>query len=256
MHDDYKPLQTPDGITLERCPLCHSEAALWQYSTSPAAPRKLLACCSHGEPIGPQDGLVNEGCLLYMPPDNFYRETIRDAVRYWNEFAQALTAMRAAADPSEPTDAQRLDWLASKGCVEIEDAYMGPISVQQSGDTLGKGKTLRDALDAAMRRASVKPADGVETSAKAGCWACNDTGVVTTSSNGSGLIEAPCANCADGVKAVDPRLQWLRDVQCNPYNSEAQRAAALVLLNAFSTVLGADGVPGLDQPQQENRDAS
>lgn len=27
------------------------------------------------------------------------------------------------------------------------------------------------------------------------CWACNDTGTVTTSSNGSGLVEAPCAAC-------------------------------------------------------------
>ena len=28
------------------------------------------------------------------------------------------------------------------------------------------------------------------------CWACGNTGSVTTSSNGSGLIEAPCAACA------------------------------------------------------------
>lgn len=28
------------------------------------------------------------------------------------------------------------------------------------------------------------------------CWACDGTGIVTTSSNGSGLIEAPCPNCA------------------------------------------------------------
>lgn len=27
------------------------------------------------------------------------------------------------------------------------------------------------------------------------CWACNGTGVVTTSSNGSGPIEATCENC-------------------------------------------------------------
>lgn len=34
-------------------------------------------------------------------------------------------------------------------------------------------------------------------SAPDGCRACNGTKVVTTSSNGSGLIEAPCAACAD-----------------------------------------------------------
>jgi hypothetical protein len=94
MHDDYKPLDTPQGVTLEACPVCGSAAALWQYSESETAPRQLAVMCTHGEAIGPQDGIRNEGCLLYMTPEQFYRETIRDAVRYWNEFAKALTAMR------------------------------------------------------------------------------------------------------------------------------------------------------------------
>jgi hypothetical protein len=102
MHDDYKPVDLsqfatapPNGWTpLEACPVCGSEAALWQYSESETTPRKLLVCCTHGDAIGPQDGLTNEGCLLYMPPENFYRETIRDAVRYWNEFAKALSTLR------------------------------------------------------------------------------------------------------------------------------------------------------------------
>lgn len=96
MHDDYKPLDTPSGVSLERCPLCASEAALWQYSESETAPRKLLVMCSHGDLIGPQDGLMNEGCPFYMPGDGHYRETIRDAVRYWNELARAIVALRAA----------------------------------------------------------------------------------------------------------------------------------------------------------------
>jgi hypothetical protein len=101
MHNDYKPVDLsqfasapPDGYALERCPVCGSAGQLWQYSESETAPRKLLVCCTHGEPFGPQDGLTNEGCLLYMPPDNFYRETIRDAARYWNEFAKALSTLR------------------------------------------------------------------------------------------------------------------------------------------------------------------
>lgn len=36
------------------------------------------------------------------------------------------------------------------------------------------------------------------------CWACNGTGVVTTSSNGSGLIEAPCKNCEERAEQVEP----------------------------------------------------
>lgn len=103
LHDDYKQLDhDPDKI--ERCPVCGSQAKLWQYSTSPTAPRQLVVMCEHGDPIGPQDGIKNEGCLLYMPPDGFYQERIASAVRYWNDFARALTAMRTpgVALPAKP----------------------------------------------------------------------------------------------------------------------------------------------------------
>lgn len=33
---------------------------------------------------------------------------------------------------------------------------------------------------------------------KPACWACDGTGTVKTSSNGSGLIEAECLACSDG----------------------------------------------------------
>lgn len=92
IHDDYKQLDCPHD--LERCPVCNSKPQLWQYSTSDTTPRRLLVACSHGDKIGPQEGLVTEGCLLYMPPDDFYRETIRDAASYWNRFAKALVALR------------------------------------------------------------------------------------------------------------------------------------------------------------------
>jgi hypothetical protein len=40
------------------------------------------------------------------------------------------------------------------------------------------------------------------------CWACNDTGIVTTSSNGSGLIDEPCAACGEAAPPAQtpPRL--------------------------------------------------
>jgi hypothetical protein len=49
-----------------------------------------------------------------------------------------------------PTDTERLDWLAHKGCVELEHEYLGPVTVM-SGDKLGSGPNLRAALDAAMK---------------------------------------------------------------------------------------------------------
>ncbi len=88
----YKQLDTPDG--LELCPCCGSAAQLWQYSESATAPTSKVICCENGEKFGPQDGMANEGCLLYMPPENFYRATIREAMKFWNEYAKALTSQQ------------------------------------------------------------------------------------------------------------------------------------------------------------------
>jgi len=52
--------------------------------------------CSNGTAFGPQDGLTNEGCLLYMPPNGFYMATIREGVKYWNDYAVALERMQRA----------------------------------------------------------------------------------------------------------------------------------------------------------------
>lgn len=89
-HDDYKRLDLPAGVTVTDCPVCGSLAELWQYSTSETAPTSKAVMCSRGEAFGPQDGIANAGCLLYMPPHEFYKATIREAVRYWNEYAGAL----------------------------------------------------------------------------------------------------------------------------------------------------------------------
>jgi hypothetical protein len=117
MHDDYKQLDLsgyvtapPNGRVLEPCPVCGSEAQLWQYSESETSPRQLLVMCSHGEAIGPQDGLANAGCPFYMPPNGHYRETIRDAVRYWNELAKAITTLRLGTPPNAPPNASGCDF--------------------------------------------------------------------------------------------------------------------------------------------------
>lgn len=95
-HDEFKKIDTPDGTHLEHCPVCASPAELWRRSDSPSSPIETAVCCGNGNPIGPQDGIANEGCLLFMPPDNFYRPTMRDAVKYWNEYAKAVSAQQRA----------------------------------------------------------------------------------------------------------------------------------------------------------------
>lgn len=94
-HDDYKRLDL-GAYRLERCPVCGAAAELWQYSESDAAPTSKAGMCSRSDAIGPRDEFVSDGCLLLMPPQDFYRATIREAVAYWNAFAAALVAMRAS----------------------------------------------------------------------------------------------------------------------------------------------------------------
>ena len=93
-HLEYKRLPIPVGAQLEPCPVCGSAAELLQHSESEAAPTRKAVWCTNGDGFGPQDREVYEGCLLYMPPHEFYKATIHEAVQYWNEYASALKALR------------------------------------------------------------------------------------------------------------------------------------------------------------------
>lgn len=89
-HDDYKRLEFVAGTHVEPCPVCACAGELWQFSKADDGPLSKAVMCANGDSFGPQDGIANEGCLLFMPPDDFYRATIREAVKYWNEYAVAL----------------------------------------------------------------------------------------------------------------------------------------------------------------------
>lgn len=93
-HDSYKKIDTPAGTHIEACPVCGSTGALWRYSEAPDAPTTTAVMCNNGERFGPQDALLYEGCLLYMAPNEFYRDTIREAVKYWNAYATAIVSQR------------------------------------------------------------------------------------------------------------------------------------------------------------------
>lgn len=94
-HDDYKLLE-PSDAPIEVCPVCASKAELWMFSKSETDITSKLVMCTNGEAFGPQQGSANEGCLLYMPPQEFYKATIREAVKFWNEYAKALGKIRRA----------------------------------------------------------------------------------------------------------------------------------------------------------------
>lgn len=89
----YRRIEGKDAC-LEACPVCGKPAELWRYSENKDGPSHPVAMCSNGERFGPQDGIQGEGCLLYMPPEDFYRSREVEAISYWNAYAQALIAMR------------------------------------------------------------------------------------------------------------------------------------------------------------------
>lgn len=91
-HDEYLALGHAEKCL--PCPCCGGDAEVWQFSESGESPTTKVVMCKHGNAIGPQDGITNEGCMLYMPPNEFYRPTIREAINYWNEFAKALQSLQ------------------------------------------------------------------------------------------------------------------------------------------------------------------
>lgn len=97
LSSEYKKTELPAKTHLEPCPVCGAKAELWQYSADfENGPIDKVVMCTNGERFGPQEGLVNEGCLLYMPPPDFYRGRIVEAIQFWNNYAKALTAQRRA----------------------------------------------------------------------------------------------------------------------------------------------------------------
>lgn len=94
MKDEYTQLAIPPEKVIEPCPVCGSDATLWQYISEEDGNAQKVVMCAHGDAIGPQDAGVLWGCLLYMPPNDFYAATIREAISHWNEFAKALNALR------------------------------------------------------------------------------------------------------------------------------------------------------------------
>jgi hypothetical protein len=88
-------VETPDGVVLARCPVCHSAAEIWRHSDDANSETETAVCCSNGEDVGPQIASAYSGCLLFMAPRDFVKATIREAVAFWNEYAAALELMRA-----------------------------------------------------------------------------------------------------------------------------------------------------------------
>lgn len=101
-HDTYKLwFPQPEPGTVKPCPICGSGTEVWQYADNPGAQLLRVVMCTRGDRFGPQirESLMG-GCLLYMPPQEFYQATTKEAVRFWNEYAEAVAAQRVDSDPA------------------------------------------------------------------------------------------------------------------------------------------------------------
>lgn len=91
---------SPNIVDLALCPVCNARAELNKIVNDDGIV-EWVVCCSHNQPIGPQAdmaGVINEGCLLFVPPRDFHRARRKDAVLYWNEYAAALMILRNGGD--------------------------------------------------------------------------------------------------------------------------------------------------------------
>lgn len=116
MSNDYTLMVSAPAELPAPCPCCGSDARVWQYIDKPGAEVERVVMCDRAGGLGPRDALVYEGCLLQMPPQDFYKATGREAVRYWNGYAKALEseqranrwkrvrALRASPPPPQPVE--------------------------------------------------------------------------------------------------------------------------------------------------------
>ena len=93
MKDEYTLLNTPGGTHLDPCPCCGSNPRVRQYIDDNGDATQVVMC-SFGDPIGPQNDELSNGCPLHSPSLEAYRTTVQEAVSYWNEFAKALLAIQ------------------------------------------------------------------------------------------------------------------------------------------------------------------
>lgn len=95
MNDElFTKLEIPAGKVIAECPCCSSDGELYQFQKDKDGPASKVVMCANGTAFGPQSGVANEGCPLYMPGDDHYRATIREAIAYWNDYSKELQAIR------------------------------------------------------------------------------------------------------------------------------------------------------------------
>jgi len=96
--DQFRVVQSPSPLS--PCMFCGSPAELSQRQRGESDIWDSAVSCSNA------DGVDRDECPLFYPPESFYHETKREAVAYWNKWAQ----QRAAHETKPARDADHCDY--------------------------------------------------------------------------------------------------------------------------------------------------
>lgn len=104
-NDTYLELvKAGDLPQAKRCPCCGSLPTLWQYTETGGTTSKVVMCDNAEAIVDAIFPSGMTGCLLFMPPTSFYKATRREAIDYWNTYAENLVRHRDLCDGLDVTE--------------------------------------------------------------------------------------------------------------------------------------------------------
>ena len=134
-----------------------------------------------------------------------YEKFSPEMQRWYKPFMCSSCAALVEAQQPAPSAAEAAGNALPEGWVPLVITHEGqyPEEVAYGPQILMDrlGKWLRKYFDHVV--ASKAQADSQPAPVETGCWACNDTGMVTASSNGSGLIDEKCQACSADRASAD-----------------------------------------------------
>lgn len=124
-------------LGFHNCAVCGDGVELWAYNDLKSDVRTYSLMCTREGKFGPQDSLIGSGCVLYMPPHEFYCATAREAGVYWNEWSAAINDLRSLTRIENIPD----------NAIERVESYMNrhsPLTQRKLKETLEKLREINE----------------------------------------------------------------------------------------------------------------
>lgn len=123
---------------IHSCPVCSAGVELYSHKRESGDSFEWVVMCSRSENFDPQSDLMKEtGCLLYLPPKDFYNATESEAINYWNDWHKAVKDLRSAS---------KIERLPSDSMQRVE-SYMSinsPLTLRRLKGSVDKLREMGD----------------------------------------------------------------------------------------------------------------